>query len=96
MLNSLTAPMAQFTGGVIPSFCPITPSLADLMKPGVEGRLVRRGDDDGAARAAADGVVDHEDDEVARVGREAVRRGGRNLPHVGADQPLDSPAGHGA
>ncbi len=37
MLNNATAPISGFTGGVIPSFCPMMPSAADLDKPGVAG-----------------------------------------------------------
>ncbi len=37
MLNSMTKPVSALTGGVIPTFCPGTPGLDDLMKPGVMG-----------------------------------------------------------
>jgi hypothetical protein len=37
MLNSLTQPLTFATGGIIPPFCPIVPSAADLAKPGVGG-----------------------------------------------------------
>jgi hypothetical protein len=37
MINSMTAPLSSFTGGIIPPFCPLMPSAADLAKPGVEG-----------------------------------------------------------
>ena len=37
MLNSMTMPLTMATGGIIPPFCPIVPSLADLAKPGVAG-----------------------------------------------------------
>jgi len=37
MINGMTMPLAGLTGGVIPQFCPITPNVKDLAKPGVEG-----------------------------------------------------------
>jgi hypothetical protein len=37
MLNSMTQPLTMATGGIIPPFCPIVPSAADLAKPGVAG-----------------------------------------------------------
>lgn len=37
MLNSITKPLTAATGGIIPGFCPITPSAADLKKPGAAG-----------------------------------------------------------
>ena len=37
MLNSMTKPLTFATGGIIPPFCPIVPSAADLAKPGVGG-----------------------------------------------------------
>jgi hypothetical protein len=37
MLNSMTKPLTFATGGIIPPFCPIVPSVADLAKPGVGG-----------------------------------------------------------
>ena len=37
LLNGMTAPLTGFTGGVIPPFCPVMPSPADLQKPGVAG-----------------------------------------------------------
>jgi hypothetical protein len=37
MLNSMTQPLTFATGGIIPPFCPIVPSAADLAKPGVGG-----------------------------------------------------------
>ena len=37
MLNSMTQPLTFATGGIIPPFCPIIPSAADLAKPGVGG-----------------------------------------------------------
>lgn len=37
MLNNMTKPLTMATGGIIPPFCPIVPSAADLAKPGVAG-----------------------------------------------------------
>ena len=37
MINSMTLPMSTMTGGIIPSFCPLMPSAADLAKSGVDG-----------------------------------------------------------
>jgi hypothetical protein len=37
MLNSMTQPLTMATGGIIPPFCPIFPSAADLAQPGVAG-----------------------------------------------------------
>ena len=37
LLNNITKPLVVLTGGVIPPFCPILPSAADLAKPGVAG-----------------------------------------------------------
>jgi hypothetical protein len=37
MLNSMTKPLTAATGGIIPGFCPVTPSAADLKKPGAAG-----------------------------------------------------------
>ena len=37
MLNSMVAPVSGLTGGIIPPFCPLIPSAADLAKPGVSG-----------------------------------------------------------
>jgi hypothetical protein len=37
MLNAMTKPFSGMSGGIIPNFCPITPSAQDLAKPGAEG-----------------------------------------------------------
>ena len=37
ILNGMTKPLTFATGGLIPPFCPIVPSLADMQKPGVAG-----------------------------------------------------------
>ena len=37
ILNGMTQPLTFATGGLIPPFCPIMPSLADMQKPGVAG-----------------------------------------------------------
>jgi hypothetical protein len=37
ILNGMTKPLTFATGGLIPPFCPIMPSLADMQKPGVAG-----------------------------------------------------------
>jgi hypothetical protein len=37
MLNNATKPLSAMTGGIMPGFCPIMPSAADLAQPGVAG-----------------------------------------------------------
>jgi hypothetical protein len=37
MLNGMTRPLNGLSGGIVPNFCPETPSKDDLAKPGVEG-----------------------------------------------------------
>jgi hypothetical protein len=37
MLNNLTMPLTAATGGIIPPFCPLMPSAADLAQSGVAG-----------------------------------------------------------
>ncbi len=55
LLNGITQPLTTLTGGVIPPFCPITPSLEDLAKPGVEGAAAQAKKDalEAKARRAA-------------------------------------------
>ena len=35
------APFTRLSGGLIPPFCPVTPSLAELMDPGVIGAAAK-------------------------------------------------------
>lgn len=37
LINGITKPLTALTGGVIPPFCPVMPTEADLKKPGVAG-----------------------------------------------------------
>jgi hypothetical protein len=55
LINGMTAPMSGLTGGVIPMFCPTTPDLKDLMKPGVEGEAsaIKKDAAEAKARRAA-------------------------------------------
>jgi hypothetical protein len=56
MLNSMTKPMSGLSGGIIPNFCPVTPSKEDLAKPGVEGAAAQAKADALAAKARRQGV----------------------------------------
>lgn len=51
MLNSMTMPMSTMSGGIIPNFCPTTPSAEDLAKPGVEGASAQAKKDAAEAKA---------------------------------------------
>lgn len=51
MLNSMTQPMSAMSGGIIPNFCPTTPSAEDLAKPGVEGASAQAKKDAAEAKA---------------------------------------------
>jgi hypothetical protein len=55
LINGMTAPLSGMTGGVIPMFCPTTPDLKDLMKPGVEGEAsaIKKDAAEAKARRAA-------------------------------------------
>jgi hypothetical protein len=55
LLNNITKPLTGLTGGVIPPFCPILPSAADLAKPGVAGPRPRRQEGRGRSQGPADG-----------------------------------------
>lgn len=50
MLNAITKPFSAATGGIIPGFCPGTPSEEDLKKPGAAGAAAQAMKD--AAEAA--------------------------------------------
>lgn len=56
LLNSLTQPLSQLSGGVIPSFCPAMPSAAELAKPGVEGAAAQAKKDALEAKARRQAV----------------------------------------
>jgi len=51
LLNNITKPLVVLTGGVIPPFCPIFPSAADLAKPGVAGAAAEGKKDAAEAKA---------------------------------------------
>lgn len=51
MLNSMTQPMSAMSGGIIPNFCPTTPTAEDLAKPGVEGASAQAKKDAAEAKA---------------------------------------------
>ncbi len=51
LLNNITKPLVTLTGGVIPPFCPILPSAADLAKPGAAGAAAEGKKDAAEAKA---------------------------------------------
>ena len=51
LINNMTRPLTTLTGGVIPPFCPILPSAADLAKPGVAGAAAEGKKDAAEAKA---------------------------------------------
>ena len=55
LLNNMTAPVTALSGGLVPGFCPLTPSPADLAKQGAEGMAakVKADEADAKARRAA-------------------------------------------
>src|SRR5207248_1807323 len=51
LMGRIRAPFSRFSGGLIPPFCPLTPSLAELMDPGVIGAAAKvKQDKAGAAQ----------------------------------------------
>ncbi len=56
MLNSMTQPMSAMSGGIIPNFCPTTPTAEDLAKPGVEGASAQAKKDAAEAKARRSAV----------------------------------------
>lgn len=50
MLNNATAPLGAITGGLIPSFCPQTPTAAQLAEPGAVGAAAKIKADEAAAK----------------------------------------------
>jgi hypothetical protein len=56
MLNAMTMPLSGLTGGVIPTFCPDTPGLKDLAKPGVLGEAAAVKKDAQEAKARREAV----------------------------------------
>src|SRR4051812_4085115 len=55
LINNMLKPVSIFSGGVLGNFCPMTPSPADLAKPGAEGAAAKIMADeaDAPARRAA-------------------------------------------
>lgn len=51
LLNQMTMPLTAMTGGIIPPFCPLTPSPADLLAPGAEGAAAKIAADEANAKA---------------------------------------------
>jgi hypothetical protein len=57
LLNNSTAPFQAISGGLLPPFCPVKPSLADLEKPGAEGAAAKIKADEANAKARAAAVA---------------------------------------
>jgi len=56
MINNMTKPLTFATGGIIPPFCPVFPSAADLAQQGVAGAAAAGKKDALEAAARRDGV----------------------------------------